>query len=546
LPLVTITNDNLEPRLVAGLTGKQPYVNFTLEGDQKLTEQIELLQAWFNNELENGVKIEPFTQAMIHKLLLDGTVYPIARYEIDEVIRRDFVFDNQGNITIDEQTRAPQIADTKDTAFEGGRIEMVSFNDVYVPDNVDDWEKAPVIRKVYPTYAELQRDKDKLGYMNIGEWLIKEESDKNLSDGQQSPVQKEAGAKYTGKEIIECIECSVSYIYQGETEEKEDIKDFIEERLVVQIAIEKQTIIRMVLLRDLNFKNEHLVKRVRLFPEEGLSYGTTIYGKMRSIQDGASRTFRGVMNSADVAMIPWFFFTDKAGLKGDISLYPGKGVKCDDTKSILFPNFSVNPSQFIEFIFMWSQFWERLMSIGDLQVGRSKDTGKQTATETMAVIQEGNVKHNYQAKTFREEYLTVIRTLYDLYYKNMPLDKKFLYNGQMVPISRREMSRAIKFRLTGATEMSNKLIERKENEDMFKMTVNDPLIDAIKIRKDLLKSYNRTNTDEYINPEFNQVYQIMAKFPQIKPVIFKAIQQAMQMAKGVAGEPQRPDNQPGL
>ena len=38
---------------------------------------------------------------------------------------------------------------------------------------------------------------------------------------------------------------------------------------VVVIAKDSRILIRVVLLRDLNFKNEHIVKRVRLFPERG-------------------------------------------------------------------------------------------------------------------------------------------------------------------------------------------------------------------------------------------------------------------------------------
>ena len=34
LPLTTISNDNLAPRLASGLIGKQPYIRFEMENDQ--------------------------------------------------------------------------------------------------------------------------------------------------------------------------------------------------------------------------------------------------------------------------------------------------------------------------------------------------------------------------------------------------------------------------------------------------------------------------------------------------------------------------------
>ncbi len=539
LPLTTISVDNLEPRLVAGLIGKKPYVEFSLESDQEKDDQTELLEKWYNDELEDGVKIENETIGIVHDLLLEGTVYPVCDYDIDETVRRDFVFGQDGQMQMDESGN-PQTEDKKDTVSEGGKIEIVPFTDIFTADNVENWEKAPVIRKVYPTYEELMRDKeDKAGYIgdNIGKWLIKEESDEKLSEDQQSPAQRIVDVEVAGKKTIECIECSLSYVFQKEEEEKEDVEDFTEEKYIVQIALEKQVLVRLVLLRELNFKNEHRIKRIRLFAEKGRSYGTSIYGKMRAIQDGASDTFNGVVNIADMAMSKAFFYDNKTGLKGDIELFPGAGIPVDNVEGIKFMELNINPREFIDFIYMWTQFWERLLSIGDLQIGRQKDDQKTTATEVMAVIQEGNVKHNYQSKTFKEEFLSVLRTLYDLYYQHMPFDKTFLYNGEQVIIPRQAMRRAFKFRLTGSTEMSNKLIERKENEDLFRLLMQHPMANQAKTLEDLLKSYNRTNTDEYIiDPKINQLLQAFLKEPKLLSVAYKAVEDTIQAAKIIEGQ----------
>ena len=199
--------------------------------------------------------------------------------------------------------------------------------------------------------------------------------------------------------------------------------------------------------------------------------------------------------------------------------------------------FNINPREFIDFIYMWTQLWERLISIGDLQIGRQKEGKDTTATEVLAVIQEGNVKHNYQAKTFKEEFLSVLRTLYDLYYQHMRPDKTFLYNDEQVPIPRQAMRRAFKFRLTGSTEMSNKLIERKENEDLFRLLMQHPMANQAKTLEDLLKSYNRTNTDEYIvDPRVNQLIQAFVKEPKLLEVAYKAVEDTIQAAKIIEGQ----------
>jgi len=539
LPLTTITVDNLEPRLVSGLIGRKPYVRLVLEGDKQQPDDVQTIEDSFNAELEHVVKIEDHARTTVHKLCLEGTVFPIADYDTDDVIRRDFVFDQNGQVVINPETGTAQTQDRTVNEFEGGKIDYAEFTDIFVPDNADEWESTPVIHLVRPTYAELMRLRSRKGYMNIGKWLVKEAGDSNLTDEQQTPSQGIEDVKVTGKKTIECIQCCLSYIYQEEDQEEEEIEDFKEERIVALIALEKKILLRLCLLRELNFKNEHRIKRIRLFPEKKRAYGTSVYGKMKSIQNGASGTFNRVMNNADVTMVPWFIYSDKAGLPSDIIIKPGVGVKVDDPSQVVFPKFNLDPKGFIEFINLWIALWERLVSIGDMQVGRlSEQRGKDvTATEVMAVIQEGNVKHNYQMKTFREEFLTLIRTIYDLYYQFMPFDKVFIIDDKQVRIPRQSMNRPYKFRLSGSTEIANKLIERKENEDFATISTQNPVYQAltnhIEVYKDLLQSYGRTQTDKYINPDVAQIIGAIVQMPQLMPVIQQAIQQAVQQAQEI-------------
>jgi hypothetical protein len=210
------------------------------------------------------------------------------------------------------------------------------------------------------------------------------------------------------------------------------------------------------------------------------------------------------------------------------------GIECDDPSQVVFPRFTINPDQMFQYLSIWEGYWERLISIGDLQVGRPA-SDKTTATEVMAVLQEGNVKHNYQVTTMRKEFLSVFVTLYDLYYQHMPLQKTFLFNGQQVPIPRSAMRRPLKFLLTGSTELSNKLIKRKETEDFYKFAANDPLMNPIPIREDLCIDYGRTDTQRYINPQINQVVQAILQFPEAAALFQQSLAQAQQMAAEAQG-----------
>ena len=589
LPLTAISVDNLEPRIVSGLIGKRPYVRLEMESEQAQPEDVKLVESFFNNELEETVGIDRHGRDIAHALLLEGTVYPIAAYDTEERKIRDFATmeDAQAmpelaqglqptavpmtmpnpvdgrpapimdpmtgqpkvqmqppklaaiaGTIVDAQTGQPVIIERVEPWFEGGKIQYAEFNDVFIRDDCEDWEQEPVIRRVYPTYAELMRavEEGQTGYIkqNVGAWLCREKTSGKLGEDQQSPRQEAADVQVS-KEVIPCLECSVSYIYRPteDTEEKE-IRDFTEERVVVLIAEDKRIPLRVCLLRDLNWKNEHLIKRIRMYPERGRAYGTTVAGKCKAIQIGASKTFNMAINIAEVTLIPWFLYSSRLGIKGGMKLTPGMGIEVDDPSAVVFPKFNINPDQMFQYLSIWEGFHERLVSIGDLQVGRPADS-KTTATEVMAVIEEGNVKHNYQVKTMRDEFISVLTSIYDLYYQHMPLQKTFLYNGKQVPVPRSAMRRPVKFRLTGSTEFSNKLIKRKESEDWFRITRPDPLFNPLASAEDLCHEYNKTDVGRYINPQIGQVVKILMEVPEAGALFMQAVQQAQTQIQAVQG-----------
>ena len=534
LPLVTITIDNLEPRLVAGLVGRDPVISF---GDN-LNDVDELIQDWYNDELKDTVKIDDVARSCVHTILKEGTWFSYPEYDYNEREMTDFEYDEEGQIVMDGD--APVKRTSLEIIFEGGTVNTIPFSDIYCADDlgtIKEWEEADKIIKVRPTYAELMQNKD--SYINIGTWLLSAKSQRKLQD--KTPDQIVAGVDVTGKEVIECIECHLSYPIANLKESPEDEEkqtDFTEQRIIATIALKTKTIIKFVIQSDVNMNNESLIKRVRLFPEEGRTFGTNIYGKIKSIQDGASNMFSQLMNIVTICMIPWYFYEDGSGVQGKQEIYPGAGVKVKDTSKILFPKYNINPQQYTGLLDMWFSLWEKLISISDPQIGKPTED-KKTATEILTVVEEGNIKHNYQSKGFKEEFLQILRTLYDLYYQYMPYDKTIEIDKEGkkedAPFPRALMRRPNNFRLTSSTEKCNKLIERKENEDVFNMLRGDPLIDPIKLIKDLLKSYGRDDAEEYINPQMGQLAALIEQDPNALQVIMGAVQQYMSQEGGDAG-----------
>lgn len=542
LPLDTITVDNLEPRMVSGLVGTKPVVRFEMEGMTQQDDGTKLLETWFNQELDNKVKIETRAMSVVHIILTEGTGFFIPGYNREEVMQRDFNFDSQtGSVIVGPDGKVVTM-DVMKTTYEGGNVEFIPFTDIVCADDIgtiDEWEKADKIRIVRPTYAELMRRKNDIGYLTdkIGPWMVGEKDEGEKKEESQSPAQRVEGVKYTGKETIECAEFYITYqINKDEEAEEKEQKDFTEDRILAMIHLKTRTLIRLCYLRDLNFTNESLIKRVRMFPEEGRSYGTSIYGKIKSIQDGASDFFNAILNIAYIVMLPWFFYEDKSGLRGVFEIKPGQGIPVDSVQGILFPNFNINPSAYLSFIEMFLGLWERLGSVANPQIGRPEDT-KKTATEIMMVVQEGNIKFNYQAKTIKEEFISILKTLYDLYYQHMPYDATFNYNGQLVPIPRQMMKRNYKFILKGSTETANKMIERKEADDLYMLLNNSPLANPMTALEELLKSRDKVDLQRYINPQARQLFEAFAQNPEIMQVVGSYLQTKTETEMEITGKP---------
>lgn len=541
LPFETITIDNLEPRLVAGLIGRDPIVAFKEVGGD-LDEIDEILQEWWNDELKDVIKINRIARNVVHTLLLEGTRFSIPKYDVPDKdeIRTDFQYTEDGRIATDEN-QDPIIIEVSQDGFEGGKDEQIPFSAMFIADDVDTpekWEKADKIREINYSYSELIQKKDSPGFIgkNIGTWLLPTKVQKRIQEEDKTPSQAVAGVDITGKDSIKCIECHISYpIHNLDEDDMDKLELYEQQKCIVTVAVESKLCIKRMLLRDINMNNQSIIQRIRLFPEEGRSYGTPIHGKMKAIQKGGSDIFNRMINVADIVLLPWYFYESGAGISDDKQkIMPGEGVEVEDIGKIMFPKWNIDIGQYIQLFNVFISLWERLSAMSEPRTGKPSEKQK-TATEIMSVIEEGNVRFNYQSETFKEEFLSLIRILYDLYYQWMPYEKTIVHAEKEIPLPRMHMRRPYKFRLTGSTEKANRLIERKENEDIFQMTNQDPLINQKKIREDLLKSYGRDNVEDYISPEINQVIEAFMAAPEQVMAVMQPIMENLQAMEGGEG-----------
>ncbi len=542
LPLTMITIDNLEPRLVAGLSGADPPVTFEMIGSSDTNDLMSVIQEWWNQELKNVIGLDKLTMSIVHTLLIEGTVFVYPRYILEKGTLADFQFDERTGEVVIGEDGMPVVNETEATLFEGGRAEMIPFNKVYCADDLgtaEEWEAADKIVEVEYTYADLMRRNGNNGWHNIGPWLIPEKKKRKRQRDEVSPAQEVAGVEITGKEVVECLECHISFPIGQDLKLPEDQQtDFREEYIVVTLTKSSKTIINLRRRVDLYMANRSILKRIRMFPEPKRSFGTGMYGKMKAVQEGSSDIFNRMIDAALVILIPWFFFDERSGLSGQIDLYPGKGVEVTSVEGIKFPTFNINAAHYLTFLQFLVTLWERIGSVGDWQIGvPSQPGGRRTKAEVMSVLQEGAIKHNYQARTMKDEYLAVIESLYDLYYQYMPAGKTIMVKGQETTMPRREMRRGYKFTLRGSTDLASKAAVRNDAMQLWQIASKDPLFNPIPVREELLKSFGKHEWEKYINPQIMQMIQVVLQNPEIMDKIIQPyLQTKAQVAQSVAGQ----------
>jgi hypothetical protein len=540
IPLSMITVDNLEPRIVAGLLGKDPYIDFEMKGKTEKDKVTKLIQDWWNKELKDVVKIDKFTMDTVHNILLDGTIYYYPIYDSEKVVKRDFQYDQQGQVAIGQDGK-PQISENEVSMFEGGRCLSIPFTDMFCADDVgtsDAWDKADLLVNWNYTYGELMQKVGQPGWVNIGTYLVPTKQKRRKQ--KLNPMQEVSKMEITGKENIECLLCQISFpIAQDLKLPEEEQTDFKEQQIVAIIEKKTKTLLFLRRRVDLYMENKAIIRRIRLYPEEGRSFGTSVFGKLRAVQTGASDIYNRMIDAALVTLIPWFFHDSRAGnsITGEKELYPGKGVKVDSVDGIKFPTFNLNPQHYLPMLEMLFTLWERIGSIGDYQVGLpNKEGGKRTLGEVQSVLMEGAIKHNYQARITQDEFIGVITTLYDLYYQNMPFNKTFEDNGKPTPLPRQAMKRGYRFVMKGSTDMANAMVARQEAIELMQMFAQDQLMNPVKLREDVLESYKRFNTQEYINPQLMQAMQVLIQNPEImQKLVMPYLQEKAEVQKRIGG-----------
>ena len=548
LMIDAVVIDNIEPRIVAQLFGDSDFVNVEPVGPEDV-DRADAAKEFITWALKSNMDIERQIRPAVHDLLLDGTAYLIPIWTEDTtmnyvrtVVKQFQSADGQAWELTDEQLQNPSIQqaiqmglmryvgitekqEQRPVTTFSVSIEQVQLNDAFTPDTGEPWKDQPFLRLIYPTYQELLDLSEANGgpYKGIDETLIMEDARDGVETKDEA--QEEFGIRYSrySKEV-QLLECYV--FWEGE---------WWLETLAVDAAYRE---VRRQPVAQIYSHAHKPVSRIDIFRESNESMGTGLPQKIKHFSTGADALYNQMIDNGTLENMPFWFFEDVIGWKSvDKALGPGKGIAVPKGANIQFPRFSTDSTRFMAFIELLLQMQERLVSMMAYtqagQVNRGS-AGSETYAGMSLLVNESNIKHNYMGEGLRSSIGYLVRDILSLYGQYMPLDaKQRIFDESQnayvfQPFDLQAIQGQYDITINVSNSSGNKMLSRQEKTELLNMFGQDPMINPIEIRKDVLDSYDVKNKNEYINQDASNMVQAVIANPELPQVVQQYLQQKAQ------------------
>jgi len=547
--LSSIAVDNLEPRLKAQLIAEDSFINVEPVGpeDEKNAESTQDFMHW---AVTSNINVSKEIKPLLHDLLLDGTkdIIPMWFEErVENHIRTavpmfqtpdgreielppEMVSNSQAMQMLQRLGVKPlglrESIDTRPYTNWKVKYETIPLSDAFFPDTGQNWDEQPYLRFIYPTMEELEGATEENGgpYKNISDDLV-------VDPGRTSDEESDLDADRKGVQHsqwtreVKLIECHVKW--RGEW-------------MLVTYAIDAAwREVRKQDMGDVFWHGRKPVKRFRIFPESNESMGTGIPTKIVHFDKGIDDLFNMMIDSGTIEIIPYFFYEATPG--GDMTnktISPGRGVRVPKGSNITHPQTGVKSVAVESFIQVLLGFFERIVSLSDYTLGRqSQSAGKggETYSGMALIVQEGNIKHQYQGESLRDVFAELISDTRLLYAQYMPLDaKRRIQAGDQStfePIDAMSIQGNFDMTIQISDTSANKMLARKEAVELYQLTRQDPAVNPVPSITKVLKSYGVKDIEANMRPGAQMLVEALAANPELTKVVQAYLQQKQAAAR---------------
>ena len=563
--VLTIIIDDVECKIATLLTGKGQDIVQVEASDPQLEGRKEHIEGFIEAMLDSNIKWHKFIPTAVHDVLLDGTVFILPRYEEKTVKRGERIvgmfpvnpvtqqrISSEEELMILEQSGiVPIKALIDEIAFKDQRVfrvinEIININDVYGPDTIREWgDGHPLIIRRRYSLGELKKLSGGDGpYINITQDLAGEESGTVDADALSLDAENWKLTAEQERKQIECFECWLPDVSLNEGDEPD--------WAIITYTATNKTLIRKQYMRDVFYDNEFPIKRLGLSDDNKHFYCTPLYQKVRHHHKAINDRVNQNIDTGTIVNSPVFFYDQvQSGINRDeIEWYPGAMNPCTNPQAIQQMQVAPGGMPVQEIVNLVLGFVERLVGVTSYTEGtqdQAMANGAGTSSGMRMLLNESQTKRNYQTKSMRESLEELIMTDLHLYAWYMPYDEQINIGGQMQPADIQALQGDYTVSIQISDSASNDMLARLESVELFQLASSLPFANQIELFKDVLQSYQKRNTEGYINPAFMFVLQAVAQNPQVAEVVQQFMAQQAQaleiqkMQKAVSDSMQRRD-----
>ena len=520
LPFLTISVDQLEPRLVASIVGRDEIVKIDDFGvlDQNLAKDVEKVD---NVVLKNDVEIVEKTKSHVHTMLVDGQVYLAPYWDYQEGKEREFVLGDRGQrVPVQGEETPPEgqvvyggymMQENIVTTSDRARVDEIDLENIFIPDKVYEWEDTPVVYEYYMSWGEYMSKVNggKRGWVKYGEEELEELNDKvwqkrpEPEDGTRvegtEEVKDEGGRERESlKSELRLLQGHFSYDIDG---------DGIEEKVICTVEHMSKKIVYLIDNAEIDPLNRKQIRKLSLIPRHNTGYGYPLYSKLKMIVKGGSDTTNILLNSCIMQMLPFFFYEEAAGFKQQESeIAPGEGVQVADVNRVKVNQFTPNASAFKDIVQIFFQLWQYIITLPDYSMGQDTKKDGSTATGVLALLQEAAISHDYLGAVLHDQYSSLFRIIHDLCYLNMGAEREMEILGK--PMAQRVLSRNYKIRIAATSKSANRHVERMELQEALMAAekgVQMGIVVPDEPMRDYLETFRGISVERWMNGPVSQI-----------------------------------------
>jgi hypothetical protein len=567
VPMTAIAIDSLYPRIANALFGMDPIVTIKPQEETDV-DRSRTVEHFYDWQLSSYINFEEGLRPEGKKWVRSGIVFGSAVAKVRWEEEREIVTKSEDDLLAEYGTTDlgyfgdSAITEEEKVVYAASIVENISLEDFIVPSKatgVQPHQADHVIHRIFLPNPILQKRMKSRLYKRIKdvEKFIMTKTTVQNKDVEQA-IDDMQGLTTIGAQGYEnrheLLEWYGSFDYNDDGDEIE---------VIVTVHKEAQKLLRIVPLKEVFPHGKRPFADWHFIRIPGRFYGMGLPMRIEGIQEEVNTIHNQRVDFGTITNTPFGFYRPSSGLKPETWTFkPNQLYPVEDQSSVWFPQRPQTTTfGYKEESGLWEAF-ERLTGSSDLTAGRQPNTvgATRTATGTLAIIQEGNVKFNDYIQEAKEGLRRIVLQIHQLNENFLPEDLPGLAfrvtgrGGEDVFVDLKGNTQEIKgnfdFIFMGNAENSSAQFERESNmilfqnlTDMSRLPMAMQLgIVTVKniynIYRDMIRSFGKKDVLSYItepkdplptplDPNIENV--MMSQGRPVDPVITENVQYHMQI-----------------